>query len=36
MPAWTSKLTNKGLQVETFSIAEQIADIFKQAPVCRP
>jgi hypothetical protein len=33
MPAWTSKLTNAGWQVETFSIAEQIHDIFRQAPL---
>ncbi|WP_316214447.1 BREX protein BrxB domain-containing protein [Bradyrhizobium sp. SZCCHNR2035] len=33
MPAWRSKLTNAGWQVETFSIAEQIADIFQKAPL---
>jgi Domain of unknown function (DUF1788) len=33
MPAWTSKLTNAGWQVETLSIAEQIADIFQKAPL---
>lgn len=33
MPAWTSKLANKGWQVETFSIAEQIADILGNAPL---
>jgi hypothetical protein len=33
MPAWTAKLVNAGWQVEIFSIAEQIADIFKQAPL---
>lgn len=33
MPAWTSKLTNAGWQVETFSIAEHIADIFATAPL---
>lgn len=33
MPAWKSKLTNAGWQVETFSIAEQIADILQKAPL---
>ncbi|MCS3761632.1 DUF1788 domain-containing protein [Bradyrhizobium centrosematis] len=33
MPAWKSKLSNAGWQVETFSIAEQIADIFQKAPL---
>ena len=33
MPAWTSKLANAGWQVETFSIAEQIVDIFRKAPL---
>jgi hypothetical protein len=33
MPAWKSKLTNAGWQVETFSIAEEIADILQKAPL---
>jgi hypothetical protein len=33
MPAWTSKLANKGWRVETFSIAEHIADILRKAPL---
>lgn len=33
MPAWTSKLANAGWQVETFSIAEHIADILRKAPL---
>jgi Domain of unknown function (DUF1788) len=33
MPAWTSKLTNSGWQVETFSIAEHVAEILRTAPV---
>jgi hypothetical protein len=33
MPAWTSKLANAGWHVETFSIAEQIVDIFGKAPL---
>ena len=33
MPAWTAKLANAGWQVETFSIAEQIADILGNAPL---
>ncbi len=33
MPAWTAKLTNAGWHVETFSIAEHIADIFGKAPL---
>jgi len=33
MPAWTSKLANDGWQVETFSIAEHIADILGAAPL---
>jgi len=33
MPAWTSKLANAGWQVETFSIAEHIADILGAAPL---
>ena len=33
MPAWTSKLANAGWQVETFSIAEHIADIIGKAPL---
>jgi hypothetical protein len=33
MPAWKSKLTNAGWHVETFSIAEEIADILQKAPL---
>lgn len=33
MPAWTSKLTNSGWQVETFSIAEHVAEILRTAPL---
>jgi len=33
MPAWTAKLANAGWHVETFSIAEQIADILNKAPL---
>ncbi len=33
MPAWTAKLANAGWQVETFSIAEHIADILGNAPL---
>jgi hypothetical protein len=33
MPAWTSKLRNSGWRVETFSIAEHIADILDKAPL---
>jgi hypothetical protein len=33
MPAWTSKLTNSGWQVETFSIAEHVAEILLTAPL---
>ncbi len=33
MPAWMSKMTNAGWHVETFSIAEHIADIFQNAPL---
>ena len=33
MPAWTAKLANAGWQVETFSIAEHIADILGKAPL---
>jgi len=33
MPAWTSKLRNNGWRVETFSIAEHVADIFAKAPL---
>ncbi|MGO4286467.1 BREX protein BrxB domain-containing protein [Bosea sp. TAB14] len=33
MPAWKAKLTNAGWQVETFSIAEEIADILQKAPL---
>lgn len=33
MPAWTSKLANAGWQVETFSIAEHVADILAKAPL---
>ena len=33
MPAWTSKLQNNGWRVETFSIAEHVADIFAKAPL---
>ena len=33
MPAWTAKLANLGWQVETFSIAENIIDIFHKAPL---
>ena len=33
MPAWTSRLKNDGWQVETFSIAEHIADILGKAPL---
>ena len=33
IPAWTSKLTNAGWKVETFSIAEHIADILGKAPL---
>jgi hypothetical protein len=33
MPAWTSKLTNLGWQVETFSIAEHVAEILRTAPL---
>lgn len=35
MPAWTSKLKNNGWQVETFSIADEIAKIFEKAPLRR-
>jgi Domain of unknown function (DUF1788) len=33
MPAWTSKLTNSGWQVQTFSIAEHVAEILRTAPL---
>jgi hypothetical protein len=33
MPAWTSKLTNSGWQVEIFSIAEHVAEILRTAPL---
>lgn len=33
MPAWTAKLTNAGWRVETFSIAENVAEILQQAPL---
>jgi Domain of unknown function (DUF1788) len=33
MPAWTAKLGNAGWQVETFSIAEHVADILNKAPL---
>ena len=33
MPAWTAKLANAGWQVETFSIAYNIIDIFREAPL---
>src|SRR5262245_632092 len=33
MPAWIAKLTNAGWQIETFSIAEHIADILGNAPL---
>lgn len=33
MPAWTSKLRNNGWRVETFSIAEHVADILAKAPL---
>jgi hypothetical protein len=33
MPAWTSKLANSGWQVETFSIAEHVAEILRTAPL---
>lgn len=33
MPAWTSKLRNSGWRVETFSIAEHVADILAKAPL---
>jgi hypothetical protein len=33
MPAWTSKLTNSGWQVDTFSIAEHVAEILRTAPL---
>jgi hypothetical protein len=32
MPAWIARLRNDGWQVETFSIAEAIADIFAKEP----
>ena len=33
MPAWTAKLANAGWQVETFSIADNVVDIFTKAPL---
>ena len=33
MPAWIAKLANAGWRVETFSIAEQIADLLGKAPL---
>jgi hypothetical protein len=33
LPAWTAKLTNAGWRVETFSMAEHIADILRKAPL---
>jgi hypothetical protein len=33
MPAWTAKLANAGWHVETFSIAEHIANILDKAPL---
>jgi hypothetical protein len=33
LPAWTSKLTNSGWQVEIFSIAEHVAEILRTAPL---
>ena len=32
MPAWKAKLSNMGWEVHTFSIAENILDIFQNAP----
>lgn len=34
-PAWTSRLANASWQVETFSVAEHVADILKKAPLRR-
>lgn len=34
-PAWTSRLANAGWQVETFSVAEHVADILAKAPLRR-
>jgi hypothetical protein len=34
-PAWTSRLANDGWQVETFSVAEHVADILEKAPLRR-
>lgn len=33
LPGWTSKLANAGWRVETFSLAEHIADILTNAPL---
>lgn len=33
MPAWCARLKNKGWHVETFSIADEVADIIKSAPM---
>lgn len=33
MPAWTARLKNKGWHVETFSVAEHIQDILRNAPM---
>ena len=35
MPAWSAKLHNRGWEVERFSIAEEITDIFTQAPLMK-
>ena len=32
-PAWMHRLRNEGWEVETFSIAEHVADIIKKAPL---
>ena len=33
MPAWTARLRNDNWQVEVFSIADQVAEIFSAAPM---
>lgn len=33
MPAWTARLKNKGWHVETFSVAEKVQDILRNAPM---
>ena len=35
MPAWTAKLRNDGWQVHVFSIAQEIAEIFQNAPMMK-